>query len=144
MKCLTVGCGLTGAVIARELAERGREVEIWERRSHIGGNMYDYVDAQGFLVQKYGPHAFHTTEKGLFEYVCRFEQWEEYHLTCGAVWDGKYTPTPFNFKTIDTFYPPEAAEGEIEGGVRRAGERRGGRGAGAPGRGDPGLCGVSV
>ena len=119
MKCLTVGCGLTGAVIARELAERGREVEIWERRSHIGGNMYDYVDAQGFLVQKYGPHAFHTTEKGLFEYVCRFEQWEEYHLTCGAVWDGKYTPTPFNFKTIDTFYPPEAAA-RLKGKLKEA------------------------
>ena len=119
MKCLIVGCGLTGAVISRDLAERGREVEIWERRSHIGGNMYDYVDAHGFLVQKYGPHAFHTTEKGLFEYVCRFEQWEEYHLTCGAVWDGKYTPTPFNFKTIDTFYPPEAAA-RLKGKLKEA------------------------
>ena len=81
--------------------------------------MYDYVDAHGFLVQKYGPHAFHTTEKGLFEYVCRFEQWEEYHLTCGAVWDGKYTPTPFNFKTIDTFYPPEAAA-RLKGKLKEA------------------------
>lgn len=109
MRCLVVGCGLTGAVIARELAEQGAKVEIWERRSHIGGNMYDYVDEHGFLVQKYGPHAFHTTKKELYEYVCRYEQWQEYRLTCGAVWDGKYTPTPFNFTTIDTFYSPEQA-----------------------------------
>ena len=110
MDCLVAGCGLCGSVIARELAEHRKRVEIWEYRDHIGGNMYDYIDEHGFLVQKYGPHTFHTTKKALYEYICRFEQWEDYHLTCGAVWDGKYTPTPFNFTTIDTFYPPEEAE----------------------------------
>ena len=107
--CLIIGCGLSGAVIARHLAERGRKIEIWERRDHVGGNMYDYVDEHGFLVQKYGPHTFHTREKALYDYMCRFEDWEPYKLCCGAVWDGKYTPTPFNFTTIDTFYPPEKA-----------------------------------
>jgi len=110
MTCLVIGCGLTGAVIARELAECGEQVEIWERRNHVGGNMYDYTDEHGFLVQKYGPHAFHTTKKSLYDYMCRFEQWQEYRLTCGAMWDGKYTPTPFIFTTIDTFYSPEQAE----------------------------------
>ena len=56
MDYLVVGAGLCGSVIARELAERGQQVTIWERRAHIGGNMYDYVDEHGFLVQKYGPH----------------------------------------------------------------------------------------
>lgn len=110
MKCLVVGCGLTGAVIARELAEEGVAVEILERRNHIGGNMYDYVDNHGFLVQKYGPHTFHTKNKSLFEYMCRFEEWEPYKLCCGAVWGGKFTPTPFNFTTIDTFYSHDEAE----------------------------------
>lgn len=109
MDCLVVGCGLCGAVIARHLAEQGKRVVIWERRDHIGGNMYDYVDEHGFLVQKYGPHTFHTKKKELYDYMCRFEQWQEYKLTCGAVWDGKYTPTPFNFTTIDTFFSPEKA-----------------------------------
>lgn len=109
MDCLVIGCGLSGAVIARELAEQGRRVEIWERRNHIGGNMYDYVDEYGFFVQKYGPHTFHTKKKYLYDYMCRFEQWQDYKLTCGAVWDGKYTPTPFNFTTIDTFFPAEKA-----------------------------------
>lgn len=111
MDCLVVGCGLSGAVIARHLAEQGKQVVIWERRDHIGGNMYDYTDAHGFLVQKYGPHTFHTNKRELYEYMCRFEDWQDYKLTCGAVWDGKYTPTPFNFTTIDTFYLPEQAEG---------------------------------
>ena len=110
MDYLVIGCGLSGAVVARHLAERGRQATIWERRDHIGGNMYDYVDEHGFLVQKYGPHTFHTKKKELYDYMCRFGRWQDYKLTCGAAWGGKYTPTPFNFTTIDTFYPAEKAE----------------------------------
>ena len=110
MDCLIVGCGLSGAVVARHLAEHGKQITIWERRDHIGGNMYDYVDEHGFLVQKYGPHTFHTKKKELYDYMCRFGRWQDYKLTCGAAWGGKYTPTPFNFTTIDTFYPAEKAE----------------------------------
>lgn len=110
MDTLIIGCGLTGAVIARELAEQGRRVTVLERRSHIGGNLYDYVDEHGFLVQKYGPHAFHTKDRALYDYICRFAGWQPYRLKCGAVWEGKYTPTPFNFTTVDTFFPPEEAD----------------------------------
>lgn len=110
MGILVIGCGLTGSVMARQLADQGKQIQIWERRDHIGGNMYDYVDEHGFLVQKYGPHVFHTNEKALYDYICRFEQWKEFHLTCGAVWDKNFTPSPFNFTTIDTFYSPERAE----------------------------------
>ena len=107
---VVVACGLTGAVIARHLAETGKHVLILERRGHIGGNMYDYVDEHNFLLQKYGPHTFHTSKKELYDYMCRFEEWEEYKLTCGAFIDGKCTPTPFNFQTIDDFYSKSEAE----------------------------------
>lgn len=118
-KVLVIGAGLSGAVIGRHLAEKGVKVDIWEKRSHIAGNMYDYEDDHGFLVQKYGPHTFHTIKKELYEYMCRYEDWQDYKLTCGAVWDGKYTPTPFNFTTIDTFYPEEKAE-ELKQHLREA------------------------
>ena len=114
MHYLIVGCGLSGSVVARELAERGEDVVIWDRRDHIGGNMYDYRDQEsGYMVQKYGPHTFHTSDKALYDYMCRFSEWDRYILRCGAVWDGEYTPTPFNFTTVDTFFT-EAEANEIK------------------------------
>jgi UDP-galactopyranose mutase len=41
--------------------------------------------------------------------MCRYTDWQPYKLICGAVWDDKYTPTPFNFTTIDTFFSKEEA-----------------------------------
>lgn len=111
MDALVIGCGLTGAVVARFLAEElNKKVVIWERRNHIGGNMYDYYDEHNILVHKYGPHTFHTTKKTLFDYMCRFADWEEYKLTCMAYVNGKFTPTPFNFQTIDDYYDAEEAD----------------------------------
>lgn len=106
---LVVGCGISGAVIARELAENGYMVRILEKRNHIGGNMYDFVDEHGILVHKYGPHTFHTKKKELYDYICKYGEWDEYHLTCGAEINGICTPTPFNYQTIDDFYSQEKA-----------------------------------
>ena len=108
---IVVGCGLSGSVIARYIAENlNKKVVVLERRDHIGGNMHDYIDEHGILVQKYGPHTFHTKKKHLYDYMCQYEEWEEYKLTCMAEIDGKATPTPFNFQTIDDFYSTEQAE----------------------------------
>ena len=57
---------MTGAVVARYIAEKlEKRVLMLERREHIGGNMYDFVNDEGILVHKYGPHIFHTTKKYL-------------------------------------------------------------------------------
>ena len=67
---LIVGAGLCGASIARVLAEHGKIVAIYDRRNHIGGNMYDYIDDHGILVHQYGPHTFHTKDKSIYDYIC--------------------------------------------------------------------------
>ncbi len=72
---LIVGCGLTGAAVARELAENGFHVVILEKRDHIGGNMYDYIDEHGILVHKYGPYTFHTYSIEIYQYIQRFGEW---------------------------------------------------------------------
>ena len=40
---IVVGSGLPGALISRILVTSGNNVVIFERRSHIGGNLYDYL-----------------------------------------------------------------------------------------------------
>lgn len=116
---IVIGCGLSGAVIARQLAEKNQKVLIWDRRNHIGGNMYDYVNEDGILVHMYGPHTFHTNKKELFDFMCKYSEWDEYKLTCGAEIDGKYTPTPFNFQTVDDFFSKEKAE-KIKNAIGKA------------------------
>ena len=65
-KYYIIGSGIVGCVIAHELADKGNQVQIFERRSHFGGNIYDYVDEHGIRIHKYGPHIFHTkNEQGL-------------------------------------------------------------------------------
>lgn len=109
-KYLIVGCGLSGSVIGRELAEDGHDITIWDRRDHIGGNMYDYLDEHGIIVHKYGPHCFHTNNKALYDYMCRYNQWRPFRIFCQAEINGKATPSPFNFQTIDDFYTKDDAQ----------------------------------
>lgn len=109
--CLVIGAGICGGVIARRLAEeKNLRVLLVEKRSHIAGNLFDKKNEAGILVQEYGPHIFHTSRDDIYDFICRFSDWQPFKLRCAAVIDGKTTPSPFNFKTIDMFYSPEKAE----------------------------------
>ena len=64
------GAGLSGAVIAHELAEAGHDVEVFETRNHVAGNCYTERDkSTGIMVQKFGPHIFHTNNVRAWNYV---------------------------------------------------------------------------
>jgi len=67
---LIIGAGFAGCTLAERIATVLRKkVLIAERRNHIGGNAYDFYNADGILVQKYGPHIFHTNSKKVWD--CR-------------------------------------------------------------------------
>ena len=94
---IIVGAGYAGAVSARELAERGgMHVLVLESRDHIGGNAYDCYDDAGILIHLYGPHIYHTNDKRVNDYLCRFTEWSGYQHRVEAYIGGRYMPVPFN------------------------------------------------
>ncbi|MDR2400466.1 MAG: NAD(P)-binding protein, partial [Deferribacteraceae bacterium] len=111
-KYIVVGSGFCGSVIARLIAEKlGGEVTLLERRNHIAGNMFDKTDENGILVQRYGPHAFHTNSERVYQFLFRYGEWTPYKLTCKSDIRGRQLPMPFNFEAVDFLYDPlKAAE----------------------------------
>lgn len=105
-----VGTGFAGSILARELAETGKRILMLEKRAHIAGNMFDEFDEDGVLIQRYGPHSFHTNDPAVFEYVSRYAEWTPYRLTYRAIVMGQPVPCPFNFTAIRMLYEPDTAE----------------------------------
>jgi len=102
MKILIVGCGLSGVTIARELAEKGNEILIIEKRDHIAGNCFDYIDKEtGILMNKYGAHLFHTNSEEVWQYVNKFSEWIRWDHTVISYVDKKFVPMPVNITTVN-------------------------------------------
>lgn len=101
-----VGAGLSGAVIAEQYASQlGKRSLIIEKRNHIGGNCYDYIDPEtGILVNKYGAHLFHTKHFRVWQYVQRFSEWTPYeHRVLGRIGE-KFVPIPVNIDTVNSIF----------------------------------------
>ncbi len=111
---IIAGAGLSGSTFARRVAEKGYKVLVVERRQEIGGNLYDERDVSGILVQKYGPHIFHTNDEEVYTFITKYADWEPFKLRCEVEMLGESTPSPFNFKTIDQFYPSDKSKELIE------------------------------
>ena len=110
---LIVGAGFAGSVLAERLARGlGKRVLLCDRRSHIAGNAYDYYDATGILVHKYGPHIFHTNSEEIFNYLSRFTDWRDYEHRVRAQVDGRLVPVPINLDTINQIYGRDFSERE--------------------------------
>ena len=112
---LIVGAGFAGSVLAERLAAgSGKRVLVIDKRSHIGGNAYDHLDAHGLLVHEYGPHIFHTNSAEVFAYLSCFTEWRPYEHRVLASVDGQLVPIPINLTTLERLYgrsfTPESAE----------------------------------
>jgi UDP-galactopyranose mutase len=102
---LVVGAGFAGSVLAERLAAGlNQRVLVVDRRPHIGGNAYDYIDHAGVLVHRYGPHIFHTNAGKVVEYLSRFTRWRPYEHRVLTSVDGMLVPMPINLRTLSMLY----------------------------------------
>ncbi len=100
-----VGAGISGAVLADQYARiLNKKVLVLEKRDHIGGNCYDYTNAAGHKVSKYGPHYFRTNDEGVWEYLQQFSEWVPFEAHCLSHVDGKKVPIPVNIDTVNTLF----------------------------------------
>lgn len=100
------GAGLSGAVIANELAKTGRfRIDIFETRNHVAGNCHTERDLDtGILLHLYGPHIFHTNDELIWNYVNKFDRFLPFTNRVKAITGGKIYSLPINLLTINQFF----------------------------------------
>ena len=103
-----VGAGLSGTVFAERTANLlGERVLVIEKRPHIGGNCYDFIDQKtGVLRNQYGSHLFHTSIERVWKYVTnpKAPPWKPwYHQKLGVV-NGTLVPIPPNIMTVNRLF----------------------------------------
>ncbi len=101
---LIVGAGITGLTLADNLARDGKKILVIDQKEQIGGNCFDYKGVDDIIVQKYGPHIFHTNDKGVFDYLRTFTKFNDYRHKVISYYKGKYYPVPINLNTVNMFY----------------------------------------
>ena len=104
MRFAIVGAGFSGAVVARELAEAGHLIEVFDAREHVAGNCHTARHETGVMVHTYGPHIFHTQHEHVWQYINRFGEMMPYRHKVKAISQGTMYSLPVNLRTINQFF----------------------------------------
>lgn len=113
---LIVGAGMFGSTFARLATDDGKKCLIIDKREHIAGNCYS-ENQEGIEVHKYGPHIFHTNDDGIWAFVNRFTEFNNFINQPISITGGKVYSLPFNMYTFNHMWgvlSPEEAKEKIE------------------------------
>lgn len=115
-KIAIVGAGISGAVIARVLAETNIETVVFDTRPHVAGNCHSERDPQtNVMLHVYGPHIFHTDDEEVWDFVNKYSEFMPYVNRVKAIYNNGIYSLPVNLHTINQFFnkvmrPDEARE----------------------------------
>lgn len=103
---LIVGAGFGGATLARIFAENDYKVKVIDKRDHIGGNSYDYLNENNERIHKYGPHLLHgDANSKAIKFLSRFTKWTKYeHKVRALLSDMSTTSLPINRNTLEHIF----------------------------------------
>jgi len=97
MKAYVIGAGTAGATCARILKDNGWHVEVFESRSYISGNCFDYFDKKtGCIVHAHGPHAIHTDNEKVWRWLNQFTAFNDFSVKVWANTKLGRIPIPYN------------------------------------------------
>jgi len=114
-RILVVGAGLSGATVARVLAEAGFKVLVMERHGHPGGHCHSYRDAEtGIMLHAHGPHILHSDDAVVWAFLERFAVLRPYVHTVQAVTGGRHYPLPITLATIREFFGRDFDAGQAQ------------------------------
>lgn len=100
-----VGAGFSGAVIARELAEKGIKCVVLDERPHIAGNCHtERCSETNINIHKYGPHIFHTDNDAVWNYICKFGEMKPYVNRVKTTHQDEVYSLPINLHTLNQFF----------------------------------------
>jgi UDP-galactopyranose mutase len=114
---LIVGAGMSGAVLARTLAEDSDlKILVIDAADHVAGNCHTERDLEtGIMIHKFGPHIFNTSIERVWKFVNRFAEFHPFINRVKAHTRGAIYSLPVNLHTINQFFgkqfnPSEARE----------------------------------
>ncbi len=104
-RVLIVGAGLSGSVLARQLAEAGWRCLVIDRREHVAGLCFSSRDEEtGVDVHRFGPHTFHTSSERVWNFVQRFDTWYPWVAHAMATHARGVFTLPINLHTINQLF----------------------------------------
>ena len=102
MKIAIIGSGIYGATIAALLKYR-HDITVFEKRSHVGGNVFTTFTPELGHVSEYGAHIFHTNSDQVWQFINQYASFNSYqHYVIGQLPDGRHVDLPFNLSMFET------------------------------------------